>query len=114
MTDLNSTIAEMRARTENLVPGPWTWGVGTIEAHDYDGNPVVLFERESNHVTTRNECAFIAHARTDLPKLLTAVETVVALHINLDGKCVVCKDYWGERHVYPCPTISALESGLEG
>ena len=116
MTDLESTLDGMRARTENLVPGPWTWGIVTIEALDYDGDPVVLFERERNHVTTRNECAFIAHARTDLPAVLAAVDAVVAVHVPIhkNGQlaCSVCYDSFREPHIFPCPTIRALNDAL--
>ena len=121
---IQDVLSAMRARTEDLVPGPWTWSVGTVEALDYDGQPVVLFERENGHVTTRNEVAFVAHARTDMPALIAAVEAVLALHKPLHALdvatrpahhtnvCIGCGTDDGNWQVWPCPSVRAITEAL--
>lgn len=122
MSTLDERLAEIRARTEGLVPGPWTWSVGGVEALDYDGEPVMIFEREDRHVTTRNDAAFVAHARTDVPALLAAVDAVLAVHgpahatlTDISGNvmdietCATCRCAW-----YPCPTVRAVTEAIGG
>ena len=77
----------------------------------------------------RDDAEFIAHARTDLPRLLAAVRAVEALHVegvwegecpnprhtNLDVQCPDCLTFCVEcGAVYPCPTLHALTKALEG
>jgi len=70
------------------------------------------------------DAEFIAHARTDVPRLLNAVDAVLAMHkpvsrLLVNGEtfdeCSYCVDpqdnTW--RLDYPCPTVQAITSALE-
>ena len=115
-------LAAMRARVDGAVPGPWTWTVGSVEA-TRDGETFEIVEREDLHQTTRNDVEFIAHARTDVPRLLDAVDAVLAMHEPVSrsyvlgetfDECSYCVDpqdsTW--RLDYPCPTVQAITSAL--
>ena len=70
------------------------------------------------------DAEFIAHARTDLPALLAAVEDVLALHppidvcgnarhTNLTMSCPDCEtvcDFCASA--YPCPTVRAVREAV--
>lgn len=65
-----------------------------------------------------NEAEFIAMSRTAMPKLLSAVESVLALHVmeydDASGRnrCRECGyEDWTEPD---CPTVRAIESTLRG
>ena len=76
---IDTRLAEIRARVENATPGPWT-----AEYSGEQGNcvlpPGYQSTREAVAVTrllsAQADAEFIAHARTDLPALLAAVEAV--------------------------------------
>jgi len=110
-------LAAMRARVDGAVPGPWTWTVGSVEA-TRDGETFEIVEREDFHQTTRNDVEFIAHARTDVPRLLDAVEAVLALHQRhgrYSDSCYECglaNPEDGSGQPYPCPTRRAITSAL--
>jgi len=141
MPDLESTLGGMRARVEAATEGPWNidgplYFDYTVGA-DQVAEPVVCSTLITDEKWREPICApmtppspigepalkeylakfdsnatFIAHARTDLPKLLAAVDAVVALHTVDDGYyggqvCEMC-DF--ER--WPCPTIRALNDAL--
>lgn len=61
-----------------------------------------------------NNAEFIAHARSDVPVLVAAVEAVLELH-----KCIPRNRFYTWPHcnscpefTYPCPTVTAIQSAL--
>ena len=67
------------------------------------------------------DAEFIAHARTDLPALITAVQAVAELHkpappymLDVPEVCEHCSDNEDEREVaHPCPTVRVIIDALE-
>ena len=58
---------------------------------------------------------FIAHSRTDVPKLVAALEAVEAFHVptwqsNYRGGREMCRH---DTHDWPCPTVRAIEEALQ-
>ncbi len=67
--------------------------------------------------TLAKDAEFIAHARSDVPVLVAAVEAVLELHQrNRYDECIEClsTDEYGEATNvdYPCPTVTAIHSAL--
>ena len=82
---IQSWIAEARGRCDAATKGPWESGDGTGRTcwHGEDG--VICTEVGQRRVLATlnvnfirpNDTAFIAHARTDLPKALEAIERLM-------------------------------------
>ena len=134
---MTSTIPALLAPIRELetaaTQGPWrTWNdndgargsaVETAWAHDADGADTELI----TDWCSPEDAAFIAQARTDVPRLLAAIEAVAGPHyecvayaddIPEGGNDDVPEDY--ERsycnedgHDWPCPTIAAVVAALE-
>jgi len=101
MTDLLVTtdeLAAMRARVDEATDGPWH-NRGDVIAHEAPAKPNFGWPNTGDVAYLVNLCPapaltvdaeFIAHARTDVPRLLDAVEAVLKV---LDGqKSPVCLD----------------------
>lgn len=118
MTDLNSTLAEMRARVDAATAGPWlAYAADSGQGIYANASPVAMSLRASDKGGPEN-ATFIAHARTDLPALLAAVEAVVAVHVPYEGaygracsECVEGRD--SDPAAWPCPTIRACPTRWE-
>lgn len=129
-------LAEIRARCEAAADGPWVGGRrladepvfvygndGDVvaEAHDW----VLGFTLEGQEQRGRAEetAAFIAAARTDVPRLLAEVEALRALAVELAWvveEAGPCWDDLGYSRCYahggsdwPCPTASARARARE-
>jgi len=75
MTDELSTdeLAQMRERAENATPGPWDWTTPPrAELQNPDGVPIV--RTATIGWADPPDAEFIARARTDVPRLLDALE----------------------------------------
>lgn len=130
-------LAEIKARAAAATEGPWEWTqyrVPTLEG--WKGDPAtyrwqteVLEADHNGECGCRSACQleltvlppdaeFIAHARTDVPALVAAVEAVLALHEPVGGPsdprcCPVCVDLSGEyAETYPCGTATAILAAL--
>lgn len=124
MTDPRAYLADVLAKADGALRGPWWWSVGGVEANDYDGNPLMIFEREDRHVTTRNDCDFVADARTTSPAMARALIAVVELHhkttVGFDGGrivrevCAACHhaSQFGVPGQWPCSTVTAITTNL--
>lgn len=96
MTLTDTQLAEIRERADKATPGPWTergrptddWGYVRCANVDEDGfQPVIATTRAGHRVTDEDyaqhrrdgtdpyahNAAFIAHARTDVPDLLSHI-----------------------------------------
>jgi hypothetical protein len=78
MKSLTDKLAEIRKREQAATPGPWqfnasTYTEGLIWIPEWDGR---LYLRTENRQTPNigNNTQFIAHARTDIPKLLAVID----------------------------------------
>ena len=131
-------LDEIKARAAAATEGPWEWTqyrVPTLEG--WKGDPAtyrwqteVLEADHNGECGCRSACQleltvlppdaeFIAHARTDVPALLAAVEAVLALHYPITRrhgrqKCAMCSDDWAgfDPVTYPCPTVTAIRTAL--
>jgi hypothetical protein len=101
-------LDDIKARAEAATEGPWRV---QLDGFDYGPWDEVYVDN------ARGECPctpcgvsnaeFVAHARTDVPALVAAVEAVLATHAwNTDGKCPEC---WAD---YPCNTVTAIRQAL--
>lgn len=133
-------IEEIRARYEAATPGPWTpqdydhdpgdEGVPVIgggEVGSMSGHLVAYALTLSDESQSLADGRFIAGARTDVGLLLDALEAALSLHQphTWTEYNVPCFDEYDEptrvhngcicgSQVYPCTTVRAITSALEG
>lgn len=82
-------LSEIKARLEKATPGKWDYsenGVGYIYSDSEGGNRSYICEAILN-----NDVALIVHARTDIEKLLKALELAVEQRDLLAG--MIAKDH---------------------
>lgn len=105
-------LKSLRERVEAATEGPW----GVLSAGNHRAGAVAAQEgviADTESPSQQDDAEFIAHARTDLPRLLDAVEKVLELHYAV---------HWRDLHDtchedgcrYPCPTVAAINDALEG
>lgn len=138
MSDLTEQLAEIKARAEAATEGPWEWTayrVPTLEG--WKGDPAVYrYQTEVLEADHNGECGcrsacqldltiapsdakFIAHAREDIPRLIAAVDAVLAIHRETYGECSSCIEPCGcgcegTGAAYPCPTVRVITAALAG
>ena len=83
-TELKALLDEMRQRCEAATPGPWWWDrLGDLRPtpHDeYGLDALIRWESIGEvPVLADGDAEFVAAARTDLPRLIAAVEAVLTL-----------------------------------
>ena len=75
-------LAEVQARTDKATGGPWTWTDGVrqrlLGGASHDSSEIVRCAALLHPAAADAE--FIAHARTDVPALVAALESVLELH----------------------------------
>ena len=126
----SAALAAIRAIEQAADPAPWTVsarhgvdiadeGWSEVSIVTGDGAPVALTFLSHILEPGRDDenTAFIAAARTAMPRLLAAVEAVLELHKPADrGTGAQCKGC--ATHVtftrWPCPTYLAITSALTG
>lgn len=132
MTTTAEFLAEQKRLAEAATPGPWrlgSFGHGpNAIVRDAEGLSTVQDVWVCDADAGRPENAeFIAAARSSVPKLIAAVEAVMAEHRPVDVEpsetvCHGCSTLrgTGENARYfpyeewPCPTIRAIEAALGG
>lgn len=129
-------LAAIKEREQNATEGPWEWGPVVEESAFLmvagAGYRKVLdawgMHTDGFLYGKPEDRAFIAHARTDIPALVAAVEKVLELHrpgkfhMRLtDGgwryRCAGCGRPWDldakdGQTTRPCPTVRAVEEAL--
>jgi hypothetical protein len=124
-------LAQIRERADRATPAPWKiWGMSV--AADPVGNSNVDDCIDVAHTVMLDEhgkprtfdAQFIAHARTDVPALVGALEAVLAIHqpewtgpdvLHSSGYYRCSADHWTLDDQTPsCPTVAAIETALEG
>lgn len=116
MTDLNETLAGMRAKTDAATRGPWRatdphpFQPGAqIRLYGPDWEPIRIEASNERHVWATPNAEFIVMARTAMPALLSAVENVLALCDEADARQ---PEYFG---FLVTPDVrKALSDALEG
>ena len=107
MTDLQDALDQIKARAEMASDGPWEADGSLIKSH---GRAI----SQTWGVWWRNDLSLITHARTDVPRLVEAVEAVLEVHSADEfGNCEECggRD-GGEPH--PCLTVRFLTEVVTG
>lgn len=104
-------LDEIIARADEATEGPWVVFEGD-EANGVDSatRGQITWDDHGGQVFKPADAEFIAHARTDVPKLVIALKSVRILHVaEGNGNCVVCWDFNNDVSVkYPCPTVAAI------
>ena len=133
---MSSRLDEIKARAAAATGGPWKWDnrrVPTLNGMA-GSRDVYRYETEVIEADHNGECGcrsacqldltvgpadaeFIAHARTDVPRLVAAVESVLELHQPYITRSAwqTCNECWNSgtaEIVYPCPTVAAIQSAL--
>lgn len=110
MTDY---LDEIQARADAATDGPWehVGSYGRIVS-----GPVQVCRAYGDDGKATPDAPFIAHARTDVPRLVAALRAVEALHTRVgsddqNGFCVACCDM---EPLWPCPTVTAIRDALGG
>ena len=130
MTAPDEFLAPIRERLATATPGPWKANEdGTIDGSNYDevickgqvdcmsycygGSSVI----EGDNL--KADAEFIAHSPETQARLLAALDGVLALHSVDTHECECgevhgpfCSECVGES--WPCPTVAAVTTGLEG
>ena len=105
---MTSRLDDIKARAAAATGGPWRV---QLDGFDYGPWDEVYVDN------ARGQCPctpcgvpnaeFIAHARTDVPALVAAVEAVLAFHYQHEDKC--CADC---GRAWPCYTVEAIREAL--
>lgn len=109
-------LDEIKARAEAGTSGLWVNPHGAMEKYGYEfiNSPSgIVASKIDNHANAE----FIAHARTDVPALVEAVEAVLELHQPYITRSAwqTCNECWNSgtaEIVYPCPTVAAIRTAL--
>lgn len=109
-------LDEIKARAEAGTSGLWVNPHGAMEKYGYEfiNSPSgIVASKIDNHANAE----FIAHARTDVPRLVAALESVLELHKEVQWAeswptCLHCNDGEGSPLAYPCLTVAAIQSAL--
>lgn len=138
-------LDDIKARAEAATDGPWKWDnrrVPTLNGMA-GSRDVYRYETEVIEADHNGECGcrsacqldltvgpadaeFIAHARTDVPALVAAVEAVLELHAlgigdlftaeGIEARLAHCVECTQVEHKfvvrYPCPTVTAIRTAL--
>ncbi len=128
-----SCLNEIEARANAATEGPWEWegeakaeweiGANSLVPSRRPDDPVLYgygYDASGIEVKTPADAEFIAAARTTVPRLLDALEGVLALHVvaqpitaahgTQEGGdyCRTCAEDW------PCSTVTAVTAALAG
>lgn len=108
MIPTEEQIAEIRARADAATPGPWKWWTSNswnrLKRDDLGvtqnvAEPFVnQYDRHPDLSINKADMNFIAHARTDIPALLSALEAAQSANRPRDDYQVFCSDC-GRAHV---------------
>lgn len=117
-------LDEIQARVTAATPGPWEvsdanegmheygpmWMVTNDEFHNPSGGEDEPWLAVEMRVGDEQDAAFIAHARTDVPRLVAALRAVLDNHWCIEGG-----DECGyDGRIWPCPDYRAITEALDG
>ena len=109
-------LDEIEARANAATEGPWEEGERCV--FTLGGAPVVsddvihyVHGMAGEGVCHGEDAEFIAHARTDVPALVSALRAVLEVHAETPYGCAVCEEQnWALP--WPCPTVAAIHQHL--
>src|SRR6185503_981502 len=111
-------LAEIQQRADDATPAPWKaeydGGLGERLDIVYVLGPhrellaVTQTMENASEGTPFEDAAFIADARSSVPRLVAALTAVLDLHPPRRGFCTQCDDEW-----WPCPTYRAVAAALQ-
>jgi len=115
-------LDEIKARAAAATEGPWV-NDSTEIGRPFPGTDTIdVWVAESCHpngdgIDGEADAGFIAHARTDVPRLVAALESVLELHQPYITRSAwqTCNECWNSgtaEIVYPCPTVAAIRTAL--
>ncbi|SNS43273.1 hypothetical protein SAMN06309944_0232 [Micrococcales bacterium KH10] len=137
-----SVLDEIKARAAAATGGPWYWRnsqdvyllgkssrcVMAFSRYgmqggqpEFRGSDNLMTKVAKKNINTFPDATFIAHARQDVPALVTALEAVLLLHSSRPGLlgrpvCEECVEDLGLGDTlpatYPCPTVRAVTEAL--
>ena len=127
MTDPKEILTRLREQTNKATPGPWKADDGFVTS--LSGNGEIIVECSDPEPFDIDNAKHIASSRTTVPALLDTFEEVLRIHQDGgesqgyldDGHygdiphcCTECGSL-GEYGVpYPCPTVTAITTALNG
>ena len=115
---MTSRLDAIKARAEAATGGPWRV---QLDGFDYGPWDEVYVDNARGQCPCTpcgvSNAEFIAHARSDVPVLVAAVEVVLAMHKEVQWAeswptCLHCNDAEGSPLAYPCPTVAAIRTAL--
>ena len=123
MNDPRETLNRLREQADAATEGPWE----LLGDGEYVSGPGILVAPDDGGVTSA-DAEFIAAARATVPALLDALEKVLELHQPVTDGMGFTEDWYGgispacsscgtsdEYAVpYPCPTVTAITTALNG
>ncbi|WP_271437707.1 hypothetical protein [Micrococcus luteus] len=119
MRDPREILARIRAQADDATEGPWT-----AEYSGEQGNCVLPPEYQSTRETVavtrllsaQADAEFIAASRTTVPALLDALDAAIRVHHLSEFHTFTGPVPWCDECdcTYPCPTVDAITTALEG
>lgn len=111
MTDVRKELDAIRARLDAAEPGPWftsgRWWLEGVNHYVVDGPKGPMTRNDLAYLYTEADAELVAHAPTDLARLVKAVECGLALHQpDYADLCACCEYRW------PCLTVRAIIGAL--
>lgn len=135
MTEAHEVLEQIKARAAAATPGPWEWeGKQDVSFPQSENSLIVQGDPEREvlgswgydawgiNVENPADAEFITSAREDVPRLVTALDAVLALHPRSRNKrwvgfpradkqeayCVADEEAW------PCATVQEIRKALGG
>lgn len=128
MSDLTDLLDEIQGRANRATKGPWD--AYSVPASRGEAGYSAVGVSDTEVQVTRDvggwlDADFIAHARDDVPRLVTALRAVLGAHtpIEVEPSETLCREcsfrlpsgrYFGKLTEWPCPTVRAITEALEG
>ena len=114
-------LDEIEARANAATEGPWEWegeakgeweiGANSLVPSRRPDDPVLYgygYDASGIEVKSPADAEFIAHARTDMPALVSVVRFALSQHApDGYGNCGPCDDATGEDG-WPCSTVREI------
>lgn len=114
-------LGQVKSRALAATEGPWaTQDVNAINECTTEADYCIYRPEGLDVVDVRelHNAEFIAAARSDIPRLVAALESVLELHQPYITRSAwqTCNECWNSgtaEIVYPCPTVAAIHGALE-
>jgi hypothetical protein len=107
-------LAAIAARAEAATPGPWKSEMGNVYPDSPEGEVQLDYMAVAYDITREdNDGPFIAHARTDIPRLLATIERLRKDALDwLDDYAEAKRSVIGETSDAPDRDIAEFEGGI--